>query len=288
MKHFLPGIAFIFFISLIITSCEIINPAEEIPAYIRIEKIDLIDTTGAHGSLSSKITDAWINIDGNLLGVFELPKTFPALAKGKHHIMIRAGIKANGIAASRKWYPFYTSYILDTVLNESAITTLHPKVMYKNEANIELNETFEIGFNFDTIFPSEIALTRVTTPDKVFEGSYSGAIIMNGNKTVFKCKTSSSYGIPYSQTPIYLELNYKNNMEFVLGIFVNYATQSTLYQSFYHVNPSSEWNKVYIELTDMVQSNTGANSYNIYIGATKEDTTSAGEIYLDNIKLIHF
>lgn len=281
-------IYFCLFIFLVFTSCEIINPVEDIPAYIHIDRFTLNDPSGSYGSLSSNITDAWINIDGNLLGVYELPITFPVLAKGKHTILVRPGIKANGIAASRKIYPFYTSYSIDTVLTENTIITLNPKIQYRSEAKMWLNENFEEnGLFFDTLH-SEVSMIKITDPMKVYEGTYSGAIVIPVGKSLFQCKSNSVFPIPYNNTAIWLEFNYKNDTEFLIGIYTNNATQSVLYQSFYHVNPSGNWNKVYLELTDMVYSNMNYSSFNIFIGVSKADTTKNCEIYLDNIKLLHF
>ncbi|HOV12628.1 MAG TPA: hypothetical protein PLL90_12785, partial [Bacteroidales bacterium] len=67
-----------------------------VPSYIHIDKIDLNTTYEFDGSNSCKITDAWVYIDGDLQGIYELPATFPVLANGQHTIMVRAGIKLNG------------------------------------------------------------------------------------------------------------------------------------------------------------------------------------------------
>ncbi|MES2398217.1 MAG: hypothetical protein V4549_19535, partial [Bacteroidota bacterium] len=87
-------------------SCELYNPAEPIPAYIRIDKIDLATIPG-QGTDSHKITDAWVYIDEQLIGCFELPATFPVLYEGSHQVKIAPGIKVNGIAATRSPYPFF-------------------------------------------------------------------------------------------------------------------------------------------------------------------------------------
>src|SRR3954471_3898254 len=79
------------------------NKEEPIPVYVHIEKISLVanpdgfvnSVTGDEGSLSSKISDAWVYVDEQLVGCFELPVTFPVLAEGTHTVKIRAGIKVN-------------------------------------------------------------------------------------------------------------------------------------------------------------------------------------------------
>ena len=71
----------------IFSSCEIYNPAEPIPAYIHIDKITLAknysgfpnSSTGDEGSLSNKITDAWVYIDEQLIGCFVSSILIPLL-----------------------------------------------------------------------------------------------------------------------------------------------------------------------------------------------------------------
>ena len=70
------------------------------PAYIKINDIEL------NNSSTDKITDAWVYIENQLQGVYELPAKFPVLETGVKEIRIKAGIKNNGISSSRVFYPF--------------------------------------------------------------------------------------------------------------------------------------------------------------------------------------
>ena len=50
------------------------------------------------------------------------------------------------------------------------------------------------------------------------------------------------------------------------------------------INPSDEWNKIYIQLTNVVSTQPTYTGYQVFIKATKEVNNPA--IYIDNIKLI--
>ena len=102
--------SFGFFATLLFSSCELYNPSEPIPAYIHIEKFNLTTDYATQGSNSHKITDAWVYVDDQLIGCFELPATFPVITEGTHKVKIVAGIKVNGIASNRGQYPFYNPY----------------------------------------------------------------------------------------------------------------------------------------------------------------------------------
>lgn len=269
----------------LIFSCEIINPEEDIPAYIRIDTFQLETNTAEQGTNSHKITDAWINIDGNFIGVFELPATFPVLAEGTHEVTIRAGIKVNGIAASRSIYYLYTFYIIDTLLAPELILQLSPKIEYSDKTIFAWKENFETGLSLDTTSISDIPI--IQSDSVFFEGSSSGAIIFYDNHTIFECKTHDAYELPKDNSKVFLELNYKNNNEFVIGVFVNKAYQS-IKIPIINIYPSGDkWNKIYIDLTYTTTSNPDAIDFNIFIGAIKDENITKAEIYLDNIKLVH-
>ncbi|MDX5345959.1 MAG: hypothetical protein LPJ89_02375, partial [Hymenobacteraceae bacterium] len=78
--------ALLFLVLATVSGCEIINPDEETPSYIRINRIDF--DPQATGYASAAITDAWVFAsDPNrnsfeLIGVYELPATVPLLISG--------------------------------------------------------------------------------------------------------------------------------------------------------------------------------------------------------------
>ena len=76
------------------------------PAYIKINDIEL------NNSSTDKITDAWVYIENQLQGVYELPAKFPVLETGVKEIRIKAGIKNNGISSSRIFFIPFTHLLL--------------------------------------------------------------------------------------------------------------------------------------------------------------------------------
>ena len=117
-------ILFIWFIS----SCRLIDQPEKIPSFIHIEDIAFSISNSLEGSQSEKITDAWVYVDGNLEGVYELPTTLPLHYEGNHNVTIYPGIKKNGISADREKYPFYTSFTETVNLIPDSIIEIFPKL----------------------------------------------------------------------------------------------------------------------------------------------------------------
>ena len=88
------------------SSCNVINPATPVPSYIRVNSIKLYTDYSTQGSNSNAITDAWVFVDEQVIGVFQMPVNVPILYSGSHTVTIQAGVIVDGIAATRINYPF--------------------------------------------------------------------------------------------------------------------------------------------------------------------------------------
>ncbi|RLD63295.1 MAG: hypothetical protein DRJ01_04150 [Bacteroidetes bacterium] len=273
----------ILFLSLLLSvsfnSCDIINPDEDIPGYIQIDKISLGSDPKCSG-----LSDVWVNIDGNLLGVYELPAKFPVLEKGRHSIMIRAGIKVNGIATSRSFYPFFNSYEIDTVFQAGQIIKLNPVVNYRDGVNVVWSENFDQnGTSLEKIAESNGTISFEN--NDVFDGYSSAKIFLSKNDTLFECQTNNYIDLPNDRSPIFFEMNYKNNNEFYVGLLI-YSQTKAIHNPIIILNKSEEWNKIYIDLASTVNNYPEGITYRLFIGAINNSETDT-EIYLDNLKIIY-
>ena len=80
----------IFFIVIICFSSCSKEESDGIPAFINIDSIFLND------NITDNITDAWVYVNDNLQGVYELPVKFPILEEGDlsiHHIKLDEDLK---------------------------------------------------------------------------------------------------------------------------------------------------------------------------------------------------
>ncbi len=286
---------YIFFIFLLLNSCQLIDEEEKIPSYIHVEKVTLTTDYSKQGSASEKITEAWLSIDDNLLGIFELPFTVPVLKTGKYKITIRAGIKNNGISASRRIYPFYKEYEIETDLIAGEISTIEPRITYKEEAKFVWKEDFEdAGISLDTLNNSTVDIEKTNT--NIFEGKYALKSMFNNENKILECSTIDSDGSvngrfyrPDNSGETYLEMNYKNNMSFTIGMYY-FLDGSPQYMPVMSLLPKDDWNKIYIDFTEILTHYTNINNYHLYIYASKDSTETElnPELYFDNFKLIHF
>ena len=85
---------FFLLLLLVMVGCERFEGDQSVPAYMSIDSIALqINDQGKEGSSSHNITDAWVFVDDQSVGAYQLPACFPLLNQGAHTITIFAGIK---------------------------------------------------------------------------------------------------------------------------------------------------------------------------------------------------
>lgn len=272
--------------TLVLFSCEIINPEEKIPSYIYIDEFKL-NTLSGQGGNTHKITDAWVYIDGNFHGVYELPATFPVLASGVHDIRLAAGIKMNGISSSREIYPFYTRYDIQRTLTEAKIDTFLPEVSYLSElsfSNLWLEEFEDAGMLMDTTSNSMVDIVQVFDTT---QGSKVGYVELSSTLYRFECY-SEQIVLPTNGSRVYIEMEYKCNQEFYTGLYANILNSSMELVPVMAINSSSgQWNKIYIDLSQILVNYTNAKNFILYFSSEKSDDVTTGSISFDNIKIIH-
>jgi len=286
MKTFFVFISCILF-TFLFEACKKLNPDEPIPSYIHIEKISLKTDYQKQGSSSAKISDAWVYIDEQFIGCFELPATFPVLYEGTHQIKVRAGIKVNGIAATRSPYPFYEIFVQKATLKRNERLTLHPVVSYASFAKFNFMENFDGVGIILAPGPAGTADTMKQTFDKklVFEGTGSGITRLNRNEATFQCISNTSYVLPAGGAPVFLEFNYKCNHSFLAGIYAH-TTSNTTAVPVIGMNPSENWNKMYVYLTPTIGGASNATDFNIYFSMFNDNSEDL-ELLIDNLKLVY-
>ena len=92
--------------------------------------------------------------------------------------------------------------------------------------------------------------------------------------------------LPKSGAPVFLELDYKCNTEFLVGMYAN-NPQSVERKDLLWVNPKEEWNKIYINLTPIVSESINATSLSVFIRMEREFNIISNELSIKNIKLVY-
>ena len=269
--------------------CKKQDDQDLIPAYIQIDTIKL-NAGQQQGGPYHKITDAWIFVDNQPLGCFELPCKIPVLKSGKHNILVGGGIKINGIGASRIPYPFYQFYAIDSVnLVKTQTVTLNPVVSYFSGIQFPYLEDFSSGStSFIDVPEGDTGLVRLNAGADLLDGA-CGAFIMPPGINTAQAYTTSNLLLPGGGDNVYLEFNFKSNHTLFAGLYVNNPNEVVVNQII-GLNPSPDnWNKVYVNLTPEVSSAINAGSFRLFFRVIKsgEDTLKDVRILLDNIKIVN-
>jgi hypothetical protein len=297
LRYYIP----LFFIVLFASSCEVFSPQEEIPAYIFIPAIavNIIDPQ-VQGTASQNIADAWVSVNDEPIGAFQLPAVVPIgiggesnFVEGDNEVSVRAGIKINGISATRLEYPSLQAYKTTINLKVGETDTLVPVVEYYPNEKFDWIEGFESpGLTLEESNDSDTNLIRLTNSSDVFEGNASAFFALSHKKQFFECRSTNTYSFPRINNSVFLELNYKADIPFIVGVFAN-SVGTVSQQSIVTINPKSTWNKIYINITPHVVAAINANviDFTFFIGSrlnteeTQPDSTY--RVYLDNLKLVY-
>jgi hypothetical protein len=287
MKHF-----YLLYISIFIffTSCEIINPAEDIPTNITINSFDFTAEAGQGSSLAN-INDSWIYVNGELIGAFEIPATVPVLKSGNQIIEIAPGVILNGIGGTRSRNPFFTTYSITKELIPNETISIQPKSEYVKSTifpwNARGTEDFEEGgISIDSVPGS--ASKIIKSNEDVFEGSYSGKIHLSSQYKNYMGQSKKVFQLPKSGSYVVMEMNIKNpTTPLSIGMYVNLTSGQVKEVHHLTINTGPNWKKIYVNFTELVSYYTDATGYRVFFKADL-GTSNESTIFLDNIKIMHF
>lgn len=277
LAHILSG-----YVISILYGCNIINPSEDIPSYIDVDSFSLnITDPLTQGSFSSKIVDVWAFVDNDLIGIFELPTRIQVLKEGEHQLLLSAGIIENGIASIRNTYPFYEPYTATITLQSLSSSMVAPVISYRANTQFTFMENFEgAGLKFEKI---NGAIDIKKTNSEVFEGLSAGEISLTVTDSFSEIASSQEFLLPNNNNPAFLELNYKCNIEFAVGL-MDAVTLTKVY--IVVINPKNSWNKMYVNLTPTVKL-FSASKYKLIFNVVASDQTATSSVYIDNIKVLY-
>lgn len=264
-------------------SCKKSNLKAPVSAFMVVNNPTIKTTSSTQGSNSSKITDIWYYVDDDFKGAFPLGGVMPVLGAGTHKITFFAGIKNNGISATRVPYDYYEPQTVYQNFESGITYTFSPEFNYVSYAIFpaEALEDFESSLGVKYVSIGANPYYIITDPLKVYGGTGKSMFItMTDANTDAIIKTGTSMHLPTGGTSVYLELNYKCNQPFSVGVIGGSSDERMMIT----VNESDEWNKIYVKLTDAISTTPTYSYYDVIIKATK--SVSSPEIYFDNIKLV--
>ncbi len=282
-------------IALLASSCSLFDKKEQMPSYLIIDSVGINPNYADYGTSNQNVSDVWVYANDQLIGCFELPAKIPILAEGKNRITVLAGIKVNGISATRATYPFYAAANYECNLSPDSAIRLKPIFDFDISSQVTFNEDFEsagvlfeksIGSDTTVTSTSNLADVYTNTQDLTEVSNYSGVINLNSEKDNFEIETINGYPLPKNGTYIFLEMNYKCTTPVVVGTKAIYSS-SVNKNPLIVLNPTTTWKKIYINLTVSVSSEINATSFKIFFAGALRSASTEDKVLIDNVKLIH-
>ena len=283
------------YFAILFASCDLINPEEEIPAFIRIDQI-ILDTrqpgdpgyTVNEGSSSSNISDAWIFVNDNLDGVYELPAQIPVVG-GMNTFRVSPGIKNNGVSSDRTIYPFFDDFLIDLDLVPEETQMISPVIQYFENSVVFWHEDFEDpGVKIENLNLTDTTIQRIFNDPIVFEGLGCGSIPLTETATFYKGQTIANLDIAPNST-LYMELDYLTNNSFQIGIrndnIAIFEVPHVGLNPTFDENDELVWKKIYIKFDELLMGLGDQGDWEIFFEAQKE--VAQPQILIDNIKIVH-
>lgn len=271
---------------ILFTSCSKNSLKSPTASFLVVDNPTLSVSSASMGTSSQKITDVWFYVNDKFQGCYPIGGVMPIVATGNANIKLFAGIRNNGIGETRQPYIMYKPLTFNQALESGVTYTINPIFEYVSYAHFLFNEDFEAtGSGSIFISSGDSSVTITTNPAVTFGGVGKSLFMgMSDAKPTSKIITNNNYFFPLSGSTgsrVYLEMNYKCNQEITVGLIGGTQERTAI-----TLRATDNWNKIYIELTTVVNTQPTYNFYKVFIAATKKADVANPTIYLDNIKVI--
>ncbi len=283
-------------LAIALAGCELAAPPEGTPAWLRIDTIVLEGDPASQGALTQGFSDAWVFVDDQSIGAYELPVVLPVLLREGSTITVTAGIKQNGFSNSRIAYPLLLPWSFSPAFGEGDTIPAVPRVRYAPDVAFHRLINFETSTPFEEVNGS--VPMQVTSEDSVvLEGTRSAFIELEDGQIIdLRSETFPGAAfplgpdtIPEDDSPVFLEMDYRCNQPFDVWLRTSPApgsTQAPINEYLLTLAARPAGNKIYLGLTDKL-GGLGLNGrYQIVFRGFKDPSVATGRIYLDNLKLV--
>lgn len=284
MLRYFPFIALFF----VLFSC--IKEQQKV-SWLKIEKWDLLPNPLAEneqGELTHNFNQVFLNMDGKVLGAFELPAKVPILAEGEHNFVLLPGVQNNGINSTKKRYPFVEPYEVTFNLVLEDTVTMAPTTRYYE--NIEfLIEDFENPAPKLIADENSVAqIVRDNDPEFLEWGNFFGRIDLNDEDSVFIGYTNFGYNLPKQNSEVYMELDFMNTNSIATSV-ISYSSSSFYDDIHMQLNPREEleWRHIYLDLREIISFRNQATFNEQGFTALLDEKGEEKFILLDNLKIVY-
>ena len=284
MKYLFP---FLLLFSFVFPACD--TEEEAIPAYLYIEAVNLNAGTGEGGN-TVKVTNVQAYAGTENLGIVSVPGLIPVFETGTSDFRFDPMIRDNGNSFTLALYPFYERITRSLTLTPGQTDTLRLTANYaQDRTEFLFVEQFESSNQLftddrDGNPGSDIVRTEV--------GALSGKsarlrVDTDNPRLEVATDAGNLYDLAAIPAGVYLELDFKAEVPFQLGLIGQSATIPEAVAYSYALNAKDEWTKIYLNLTSEVFAS-GFDAYQISVLLDLPADRTEAQVWLDNVKLVAY
>ncbi len=254
------------------------------PSYMHITPIEQNSKPG-QGTNSHNIEFVYTLINDNSIGTYQVPATVPVLYEGAYSVEARPMIKWFAREGLHP-YSMMKNYVQTINFTKLGVDTLKPVFEYQDKIQFEWLEDFNdndasMSVRFGTIDTFYVQ----NELDHTFDGTPYMYIPMGTGESFFEIESKDLFEIPDDGREVILEINYKTNVPFTIGL---YATSTSQVIALPSVTPFAvtSWQKGYVYLTDEVFNQGKDTRFRVFFRSANASVANP-EIYIDNLKLLY-
>jgi hypothetical protein len=284
---------YLLYLGLLLSACVKNNPD---PAWLEVNEWVLeanSSLNGEEGQLTHNLTDAWVYVDEQLIGVFEVPFKIPILKEGAANIRIYPTIRVNGISATKMRNEHLVPFELNGVFVKNQTLTVTPVTHYKDNVNFWIEDFEDINIKLtDDPNTSSAHLTLANDTLKWFNGNYYAKVMLSATDSIWVANTNQDQQltIPKNKQAM-LEIDYCNSVPFtnyLLFVNANGVTENAMVTMNKSPLNALRWKKIYILLSEVITAGPNNTNYIQAFRAFHDAAISSNFILIDNIKVVYF
>lgn len=241
-----------------------------------------------HGELTQNITEAFVNMDGEIIGAFSLPAKIPIIGDGDHDFVIIPGVKNNGISASKRRYPFMEQFTQTVNLIKHDTVHVTPTTMYFNDLNFKIEDFEDATIKFEEASESTATIEKGDDPEYLQWGNSYGQVHLSDSNSLLSIASEFVGSLPKQGAEVYLEFDYINTNSALTSV-LSFGNDTFFDDPFIQLNPQENpvWKHIYIDLKEIVSARSISPFNEVSFTFNLDQAGTNKFVYLDNIKVIH-
>ncbi|WP_123776112.1 hypothetical protein [Brumimicrobium aurantiacum] len=275
---------------LILLSC--VKDQPEV-AWLKIDKWILntnFDAQNPQGEMSHDFSQVFVNMDGQSLGMYELPAKIPVIGEGVHEFVLLPGIINNGISATKKRYPFVETFTSNIELIKNDTVSITPTTKYYSSINFLIEDFESPSMQLEVSTESNATLGRNNDPEFLKWGNNYGEVILMDSSNLLSMITTFNTVLPKLGSEVYLEFDYLNTNSMLTSV-ISFGNGNYYEDPYILINPQDEneavWKHVYLDLKEIVSYRQTTPINEASFQFVLDEDLNSSFFYIDNIKLVY-